>query len=411
MNNNGQIRSVPIRIFLILSGEPTIPTLANFVRSTQPRLLKNYFERLQLSLTPEPVWTKRTADLGADIQKAVEALGGEDRQLVMSEADQIGAMADDAGQAALFSVTRDAETLNGLPNGYSRATWMLLHAPADFEHAEQVRYADDRRYSRIWEGFLCQSGCTIAREGEGLETFKEAVRQRFESRNVEVEICDRLRPKLEEEDASLVQAAIFREGRPDSRKAFVNGRLDRLLDHPVIEAAITYESNIGVIEVVAKERPVREELVRLFAAHLLNAAFYGERLQVRQYTLEGLRRPFAFPTDPTDNIEGVRLSLLRLMPLDTGGERVTLECMRGAQRNIWQMAYARFGQRDPLQEGYRITQARFVIKFKPSPGVRGGRTLPVMISMPEGCDLKDRTDRERLIGEKYLRRWGWLRDV
>jgi hypothetical protein len=31
--------------------------------------------------------------------------------------------------------------------------------------------------------------------------------------------------------------------------------------------------------------------------------------------------------------------------------------------------------------------------------------------MPAGCDLKDRTERERMIGEKYLRRWGIVRDV
>jgi hypothetical protein len=31
--------------------------------------------------------------------------------------------------------------------------------------------------------------------------------------------------------------------------------------------------------------------------------------------------------------------------------------------------------------------------------------------MPHGCDLKDRTERERMIGEKYLRRWGIVRDI
>lgn len=357
------------------------------------------------------MWTQKAADLGSNLQRAIEALGVADRNRIMGDADQIGAMSDDAGQAALFSITQDAERLTLLPSGYARAIWTFLNARHDFEHAEQVRYADDQRYGRIWEGFLCQSGCTVARDGEELKAFKEAIRGQFSSRNVEVEICDRLRAKLEEDDTKLVQAAIYREGLPDTRIAFVDGRLDRLLDHPVLEAAITYESAIGVVEVVAKSRKVREELVRLFAEHLLKAPFDGQRLKVRQYSLEVLRRPCAFPTDPDDNIEAVRVNLLRLMPLDTTGERVTVECMRGAQRNIWQMANARFDQCDPLQEGYRITQARFTIKFKPSIGMRGSRTLPVTISMPEGCDLKDRTDRERLIGEKYLRRWGLLRDV
>jgi hypothetical protein len=30
--------------------------------------------------------------------------------------------------------------------------------------------------------------------------------------------------------------------------------------------------------------------------------------------------------------------------------------------------------------------------------------------MPQGCNLKDRTEHERLIGERYLKRWGFLRE-
>jgi hypothetical protein len=37
--------------------------------------------------------------------------------------------------------------------------------------------------------------------------------------------------------------------------------------------------------------------------------------------------------------------------------------------------------------------------------------LPVKITMPNRCDLKSRTERERLIGEKYLARWGLLKEI
>ena len=33
------------------------------------------------------------------------------------------------------------------------------------------------------------------------------------------------------------------------------------------------------------------------------------------------------------------------------------------------------------------------------------------ITMPHGCNLKEQTEAEQLIGEKYLRRWGILRDI
>ena len=75
------------------------------------------------------------------------------------------------------------------------------------------------------------------------------------------------------------------------------------------------------------------------------------------------------------------------------------------------MATERFGASSPLHGGWVITQAKFTIRFYPEPGTSRGKTLPLAITMPHGCDLKDRTERERLIGDKYLRRWGMLRDV
>ena len=99
------------------------------------------------------------------------------------------------------------------------------------------------------------------------------------------------------------------------------------------------------------------------------------------------------------------------MPVDAPGERVTLECMRQATQSIWQIAHKRFGANNPLLGGWLVTQAKLTIRFHPEPGSRRGRTLPLTITMPHGCDLKDRTERERMIGDKYLRRWGIVRDV
>ena len=99
------------------------------------------------------------------------------------------------------------------------------------------------------------------------------------------------------------------------------------------------------------------------------------------------------------------------MPIDTVGERVTLECMRQATRTIWQMAQERFGTNNPLLGGWVVTQAKLTIRFHPEAGSGRGKTLPLTITMPHGCDLKDRTERERMIGDKYLRLWGMLRDV
>jgi hypothetical protein len=392
-------------------GFHSLLTLANFLRGTPAPFLQAYFAHRDLAFPPDMTGEKRVrAWLGA-LLDAVDALSEEAHSRVVDDAQRIGAMADGPGQAALYAAFRDGEqdALDGLENGHARAVWTFLNAPAVFETAEQVRYADTCRYGRCWSGYVAQPGCAVDRTDSGIEGFKAALRESLRSRHVEIDICDRTRATLDE-PVPLVQATIYREGRPESRKAFVAGQLDRIPDHPVIEAAITYAPRQGEVEAVAPDRGTRELLVRLFAEHLLAAPISGN-VRLRQFSLAGLHDPFEFPTDPEDNIEAVRVQTLRLMPLDAGGERIILECGRDARRSVWAMAADRFGEHDPLAAGYVITQARFSVIFRPVPGQRGGRTVPVTITMPQGCDLKDRTARDRLIGEKYLARWGFVRSL
>ena len=161
---------------------------------------------------------------------------------------------------------------------------------------------------------------------------------------------------------------------------------------------------------VARARESRQQLARLLAQHLLAADVPRDRIPLRRFDLSVLQRPFDFPTDPEDGIERVRVNRLRLTPIGSVGERVTLECLRGSTCALPEMAQHRFGTHDPLLGGWLITQAKLTIRFC-ARGNGGGRTLPLTITLPNGCDLKDRTERERLIGEKYLRRWGLLQDV
>ena len=47
---------------------------------------------------------------------------------------------------------------------------------------------------------------------------------------------------------------------------------------------------------------------------------------------------------------------------------------------------------------------------QPWPSLMNRSKQPWQITWPHGCNLKDRTATEQMIGEKYLRRWGILVD-
>ena len=385
--------------------------LIGFLRNTPAASLRDYFQHSGISLAVPVNWNAPEPDVVRALMQAVDEMDDATLARVVNDAERVTTMTDEAGQAALYAVSTEHYLLDDQANGHARAVWLFINHPDSFRHAEEVRYADDKRYGRMWDAFVGQSGCLIARDTAALSAFERAIGDRFGSRNVELDICHRSRPATDGADAALVHMAVYREGRTGDVLEFVDGRLARRAHKPVIEVALTYEPATGVIEVVAAARETREELVRLLAEHLLGTAFNGVRVPLRQYTLDQLQQPFDFPTDAEDNIESVRVTSLRLVPIDTQAERVVLECMRGAERTIWKMAEARLAEQDVQLIGYRVSRVRFTIKFRPVPGVRGGRTLSVAISMPQGCDLKDRTEHERLIGEKYLRRWRLLRDV
>lgn len=386
-------------------------SVMSFIRNTPVAALRAYFDHRGISLPPAVNWEAPEPEVVGPLLRAVDEMDDAARMRVVNDAERVSSMADEVGHVALYSIARDAEFLDGLRNGHDRALWTFINDPEGFRHAEEVRFTDERRRGRMWDGFIGPINLPLQRDAKHVDAFKNAIRQRFHSNNVHVDVFDRIRPGSEGADYALIQATVYREGLPDDFLEFIEGRLDRRARRPVYEAALTYEPGTGVIEVVASDRESREDLVRLFAHSLLDAEFERERLPLRRYDLSTLLRPFGFPTDPADGIKGVRVNSLRLMPLDSAGERVTLESMRQASRSIWDMARERFGATDPTAGGWIATQAKLSIYFHPDAGSRRGRTLPLTITMPHGCNLKDCTERERLIGEKYLRRWGIVQDA
>jgi hypothetical protein len=88
-----------------------------------------------------------------------------------------------------------------------------------------------------------------------------------------------------------------------------------------------------------------------------------------------------------------------------------LECPRRAPGSIWDQAREELRQGDLKAAGYVVTQARLSIRFLPGPDSPRGKTLPVTITVPNGCDLKGRTERERLVGGKYLKHWGLMEEI
>ncbi|NPD18846.1 hypothetical protein [Alterinioella nitratireducens] len=385
--------------------------LSALLRKTPGEALREYFDRPEIGLPTDFDWTVPEEHLPGPLKGAIEDMSRRQRDRILNDAERVTGLADEPGQAALYSVAEDPAYLDGLANPHARALWMFINAQDHFRHAEEVRFTEDQRRGRMWAGYMTEPGHDVQRDGAARHAFVSAIKEFSGAAHAHVDIFDRVRTTHEGDECDLVQVTIYREGRPDDLLRFdENGALVRQAYRPVFEAAVTYEPANGGIEVIANDKLTRIEMVKAAVTHLLGIEFKENRLPLRCYDLSVLLTPYDFPVDPEDGIEGVEVRELRLMPIDDSSRRVTLENMARADGTIWSMAEELFEDRTPLRDGFVITRAKLAVKLAKRPGGDRRRTLTLAITWPHGCNLKDRTATEQMIGEKYLRRWGILVD-
>ena len=384
-----------------------------FIRHTSRDALRSYFDKRGLTLPDDFDWTKSQPAIGKDLIALVGKLSESDRDRLNTDAERLTEMTDEPGQAALTNVIKGQAAFECLVSAHDRAVWAFLNMPTEFGHAEQSRFADERRRKKMWDGWVAMPDLVLKRDDKSLAVFKNSIRDQFGSHHVHVDIFDRDRRIAGGKRVPIVQIVIYRDGLPTDDLAFgtTKDELVRRSRRPVLEAALTYEPEGGVVECVASDRETREELLRGMARDLMGIDLKGNRLPFKKYRLEGLLKPHSFPTDDADGIASVEVRSLRLMPMDDQTERVFLETAAKSTRTIWEMARSHFGATDPLAGGFVCTQARLAIGFHPAKSGGRGKVISLVITMPHSCNLGDHTAREQMIGEKYLQTWKLLQDA
>lgn len=388
--------------------------IVQFIRKTPRASLKAYFDE-----KPHPVaqlvdWDDEKADPVKPLLKAVDEMTDTELAMLKIDAERIHEMTDEIGQRAIFSVVSDddIDTYLALESAHDRALFVFLRNPNAFRHAEDIRYADEYRKGRMWDGFLGPIDLPVSRDHQHVAEFEKKVTDYFRTGGkLKVEIFNRTRSDLEYDAVDLVQIMIYREGLPDSYLAFENNDLVMKVRRPVNEMVLTYEAKTGAIEVIADGKECREELVKLFSATLLQSPLdEAQRVPLKKYDISKLLNPYDFPTDPEDGIEIVKVMMLELKPYDNGN-KVRLTVTAKEDKTIHVVSREWFATHDPLRTGFLAAKAKLSIRFKPDSTDRRGKTLPVEITWPNGCDLKGKTTKEQLIGDKYLKRWGLVEEI
>lgn len=380
------------------------------------RCSSEIFQRYIGTVAPE-LDIAAVGEQDGDVAAWLDKLDSELRDQLYVGMERAWQLRGEIGQRSLREVAyHDAEYLENLkllPSDESRALSVLIEKPSLFKEALAICHADSRRQGNDWSGYVIGDGLTPIKHNTLPEEFRiglaEAIaRAMGTSRHIVVEWFER---QSRFGDGKIWQASIYAKGSPQTETVFVNDELDQQVFYPAVEASVTYEPETGQLDVMSQGgRQTRDRISGLFSEHIFGYREQPAKVRLRNYDLERIRSPMDFVTDAEDMIEAVWIESVRFLADKSGFPRVNIDCSGRFPASVWQQSRDMFGGTDPFaQPGWRLVRVSLRVRFHKPKG--GGRqeTLRFALSYPNGSNLKERTEHERLIGEKYLSRWGLVK--
>ena len=395
-------------------------SLPRFLRRVQPSDLQRYFSARAI-LFSEPIdWTAKSSALVDSMKAAIESLPEREREQVFEDFERVEQLSDEFGQRALQSVVEQDEVLlrqlHFCHGSEARGLFVLITDEEAFDHALATAYAERMRHGRSWSGYCLPAPLIPSKNPSDialLEGDLSALFHQFDGtgRKLKIESFERNTADFPGGPCrQIIHYSVYVEGLPECSVVFEGDEPKRRTRRPVIEASICCDPVTGMLDVVSKGgRPLREDIAKSFAEHLLDSETTLTPVSRRDFDLDRLKRPIPFPTDPSDGIKSVEVTLLRLRNIAGGFGRVTIELDDAEQGDIHAKSACWFGDSNLLlRPDWRVIQAKLKIAFYPEAKGKRAKTINVELRAPNGSNLRDQTWRHQIV-EKYLARWGLIK--
>ncbi len=391
--------------------------IKKFIRNIPEEDMKPFLDGQGINLPEDFKWQITGKKYHSQLFNSIWSINDEERKIRLFEIiERIHEMIDELGQAALHSQPAIASNDNflELKSDHARCLWAIQNHPLEFQKAEFCASSDYKRKSREWSSFVAPQGREIHASRENIEEFKQLVLEQFNiSRKIKVDLFDRTKTDHNDREIVVFQLVAYHDGLHKSIQTFEQEEVVTKFISSVNEFSISYEPHSGIIEVISDSKENRAKLAKAFANSFLKAEDDVGEIMIKKYDLSKLRAPqdFMKDVDAADLIEEIKVTMLKL---GTASEKnsTTLEAPFTSQLTVYEFAAKSFSPNNPLQNpAFEIRRAKLSIRFKPTDKKPRGELLHVTITNPNGCDLKDRSEKQKMIGNKYLERWGLMERI
>ena len=389
-----------------------MPAIAKLIRHTPADDLKAYFASRSAEFLGPVEWSAPKNLVLKQVLGVADRLDEVTRNRLNLDAERIDRLTTEVGQTAIMSVVDPATRvkLAAMESHYARALWLYTRDPGKFEQATDVSFFENARSVRTWDGFHTAAERVVRRDVAALNALEKDIQSLFAEGSIcKAEVFERERIADDGAISKLIHVSVYRECMPNSTLVFRDNNLDLLIYRPAREVAFTYDAATGGVEVVSASKSSRAKLAQMFVKHLLGVDHDATPLPIRRINMARFLDPSPFLWDPEDGISSVSVKLLKVLPID-GRAFITIE-PRDKNDTALSLLQEIFGDRTAALAGYTVYEAILVVQFKPDRSNPRGKRISIRLRHPNGCDLTEKTAKERLLGNKCLRRWGIFEEV
>lgn len=397
---------------------------ARFLRQATAPILAQYAIAHISAWSEDFDWEADHRSLLRSFEKVIASLPQTEAASVWRELAQIDDLADEVGQNVIFGMAAGrADLCNCLyaaVNQHARALELFLFDKRLFERALDHAAIGRDRYGRSWSAFNLGS-LVQAMDDETLKhelsLLLPAILAPVPGKEpaVIVEI-DRTSEQDEKgETTQILNIVVYVEGPVQSHLVIRDG--DLMTDHlrPALRSGIVFDPREGALDIIAKGGKQVRERIALAFARACTGSDAIDSVPLREFDLTPLKRGIFFPVDAADPIESIWLEEIELHGVVDGQPRMVLKRppRRKELADDWTRRRSWLGVpadviKSPLT---KIHRAVIAVRFHPAFGERQAKTLPVIITCPNRCNLREHTERERLMLQKYLPLWGLVSEI
>jgi len=424
-------------------GQETLPDMGHFVtlvRKIKYRpLVMQWLALMHPDLMPEIEWEHKVcATYKHTLFATVASLPGATRQRLELAAERILLLSDDYGCAAVKSLLRDDDVtevaaIQAVNDKFGRALYLYLQRLSSsgelrFEQAEAVRQQNRQWKSEAHASHFRGPKDVALVMGGALEIkLKQAISKIYPQAPLEEMViehfvrrdlahADRANGKDADESAPvwLHTIVVGFNGKEACWDKIIEGVVTAQHDQAVLKITFSYEPSTGALSVFTEDKASRRDLARALRDVVLAGDGEIADMPIREFDVSKFGTADVFDTltlEPGDGVANVTINQLKVAREfeqhdKDGSVQLSSDLIvrrdRRDQRNVYTVAYEDYGLDDLTQ--WTLCQVKLVLRIARQKD-RRAHNITVQITAPNGLNDNSKTEEERQLVMRLLKRW------